>query len=143
MQSEFSRGDVAGTRNRLGHPPASFPRPVDLERALDGALAGIGHLARLGLVPTIYRQRLQTSDASGRQVRTFSDGSGLDLALYGPSETGMAGMPPAAHQLVIVPGAVLRDTAQPMCLLVLEDTDFAKEWSDYRDLESSESHAAD
>ncbi len=140
VQSQFSRGDVAGTRNRLGHPPSTFPTPEELGRALEGALAGIGNGHGLGLAPTVYRRESRSTDGLGREIRVMRDGSGRALNLYGPSEVFMSGMPPGDVQLVIVPGAVLRDTSQPMCFRLQDDTEFAELWSDYAGLDSSESH---
>ncbi|MCK9824656.1 hypothetical protein NOCD_14320 [Nocardioides cavernae] len=143
LRSEFSRADVAGTRNRLGHPPATFPSSSELNLALDGALRSVNQLAQLGLIPTIYRLHSSTVDASRRQARVMRDGSGAEITMFGPSELLMAGMPWSTPQLVIVPGVLVRDTLQPLRFKVLEDTEFAKEWRDYQGLDAVDSHGSE
>ncbi|WP_332601488.1 hypothetical protein [Arthrobacter sp. S2(2024)] len=140
VQSQFSRADVARTRNRLGHPPESFPSAQELLTALDGVLGALGEVASLGLVPTIYQLHSKTEDASKRQSRVMREGGGNEVVLHSPSELVLSSIPLNAAQLVVVPGALIRGTVHPMVFRHLEDTEFAKEWSEYLQFDRSESH---
>ncbi|MFE7630272.1 hypothetical protein [Kocuria sp. NPDC057446] len=139
VQSHFSRADVARTRNRLGHPPESFPTAQELSTALDGVLSALGELASLGLVPTLYQMHSHTQDASRREIRIMREGDGGEVILYGPTELLLSSIPRDAEQLVVVPGALIRETVHPLVFSHLEDTDFAKEWSTYRQFDRSDS----
>ncbi|WP_159830420.1 hypothetical protein [Arthrobacter sp. 9AX] len=143
VQAQFSRTDVAQTRNRLGHPPKTFPTVQELSLALDGVLGALGELASLGLIPTIYQLHSTTQDASKRERRVLRDGSGGEVVLHGPSELMFSSMPWTASQVVIVPGALVRDTVHPVVFRHLEDTQFAEEWSNYQQFDSAESHAGE
>ena len=143
VQSHFSRTDVARTRNRLGHPPETFPTAQELLLALDGVLSALGELDSLGLVPTIYQLHSRTLDASRRESRVLRDGGGGEVTLYGPSELMFSSMPWTASQLVVVPGALIEGTIHPVVFRHLEDTQFAEEWSNYQQFDGAESHAGE
>lgn len=140
-QAELSRGRAVEVRNRLGHAPASFPTHLELNHAADSVASAVSMLVECGLLPTVFGSASMTMDASDRYTTRYQDGAGREVSLHRPSPLSRTRLPSASSQLVIVKGAIIAGTIEPMRFKVEEDTPFAEYWHGYRDRRTSDPDA--
>lgn len=125
----LSRGRLVDIRNRLSHNrPDEFPSPEEIEsaaRSLGEVLLG---LDGVGLLPVVYTMSRNVNDRYGRSAVYFEDGEGCQLTINNPAQLAAANIPGPLVPQLILRGAILDGTSQPVRFRVGQDNEWTEYW---------------
>ncbi|TDC73548.1 hypothetical protein [Streptomyces hainanensis] len=129
--SALETGRVVEVRNSLVHDGDDFPTAARIRDACAMVGKGLDILVEHGLLPTIYTCVGQSVDTYRRKVMLMTDGAGHTVQLGSPSELDQCELPPYERPQIILTGARLALTGEPMRMRYEEETEFTRMWDDY------------
>ncbi|MFG2296921.1 hypothetical protein [Streptomyces sp. NPDC048603] len=129
--SKLETGRVADLRNRIAHAGEDFPESGTISAACAMIEQALDVLVENGLLPSIYTCVGQSIDSYSRKITLMADGRGREVQLVSPSELDQCGLPGYERPQMILTGARLALTGEPVRVRYEEETEFTAMWDDY------------
>jgi len=131
VSSKLSTANAPEVRNGLLHAKKELPGNQQIEEACAAIQAVVSELVAYGLLPTVFALSRTDGDAYGRQRLTFISAELSEVVLIRPSAYHLAGFPPLSEPQIIVIGARLRTSGEPLRFRMRHDSDYQEMWTGF------------
>lgn len=118
-------------RNGLLHDKKEMPSKGQIEEACSAVHAVMSEIVAYGLLPTVFVLSTTQGDTYGRRRLTFRADEASEVVLIRPSQYHLAGFPSITAPQIIVTGARLETSGEPLRFRMRHDSEFQFMWSDY------------
>lgn len=131
VASDLQAEKVLVVRNAFAHDSHDVPGREDVLRALAAVEQRLGELVVNGLYPLSSRNIGSESDALGRRKVTMRNSEGFEVVLVRPTGMDLSAFPFMDDGQVILSGARLVASNEPLRFRYQHDSDYTAKWQDF------------
>ena len=131
VASELMRSNVPSVRNKLLHHRNDAPDRDAISSALASVEARIAELIGIGVYPLLFTPKGSEQDNYGRKRYLLGCESGPEILLTRPIKLMLTGFPSVEHAQIILIGARLRKSGEPLRFTSMKDSAYRDRWGNF------------